>query len=159
MGCSALVAGIAFLPMTVAHVLPGLGRRPPGAADRAAPADDGRAAGDGCGGAAAACGSGPTRLRHDVFPGVALFGLGLCVLVAPLTATVLAAASDEHAGVASGVNNAVARSGSLLAVAALPVAVGLTAVSTTTRSSSTRRTAPRCWPARCSSSPVVSSRG
>ena len=46
-------------------------------------------------------------------------------MVAPLTATVLAAAPDEHAGIASGVNNAVARAGSLLAVAALPVAVGL----------------------------------
>jgi hypothetical protein len=48
------------------------------------------------------------------------------VLVAPLTATVLAAAPDDHAGIASGVNNAVARAGSLFAVAALPVAVGLT---------------------------------
>jgi hypothetical protein len=38
---------------------------------------------------------------------------------------VLAAAPDEHAGVASGVNNAVARAASLLAVAALPMAVGL----------------------------------
>jgi hypothetical protein len=46
-------------------------------------------------------------------------------MVAPLTATVLAAAPDEHAGIASGVNNAVARAGSLLAVAALPIAVGL----------------------------------
>ena len=46
-------------------------------------------------------------------------------MVAPLTATVLAAAPDEHAGIASGVNNAVARAGALLAVAALPVAVGL----------------------------------
>ena len=55
----------------------------------------------------------------------ALFGLGLSIMVAPLTATVLAAAPDEHAGIASGVNNAVARSGTLIAVAALPVAVGL----------------------------------
>ena len=55
-----------------------------------------------------------------------VFGLGLALMVAPLTATVLAAAPDEHAGIASGVNNAVARAGSLLAVAALPVAVGLT---------------------------------
>ena len=61
----------------------------------------------------------------DVFPGAALFGLGLSIMVAPLTATVLAAAPDEHAGIASGVNNAVARSGTLIAVAALPVAVGL----------------------------------
>jgi EmrB/QacA subfamily drug resistance transporter len=61
----------------------------------------------------------------DVLPGLTIFGLGLSLMVAPLTATVLAAASDEHAGIASGVNNAVARAGSLLAVAALPVAVGL----------------------------------
>jgi EmrB/QacA subfamily drug resistance transporter len=62
---------------------------------------------------------------RDVFPAITLFGLGLALLVAPLTATVLAAAPDEHAGIASGVNNAVARAGALLAVAALPVAVGL----------------------------------
>ncbi|OLF08644.1 MFS transporter [Actinophytocola xanthii] len=61
----------------------------------------------------------------DVLPGVVVFGLGLVVVVAPVTATVLAAAPDEHAGVASGVNNAVARSGGLLAVAVLPAAVGL----------------------------------
>ncbi|HWI33602.1 MAG TPA: MFS transporter [Lapillicoccus sp.] len=61
-----------------------------------------------------------------VLPGVVVFGLGLCLLVAPLTATVLAAAPDRFAGAASGVNNAVARAGSLLAVAALPAVVGLT---------------------------------
>ncbi|MFM6847510.1 MAG: MFS transporter [Terrabacter sp.] len=60
-----------------------------------------------------------------VLPGITVFGLGLVFLVAPLTATVLAAAPDRYAGVASGVNNAVARAGSLLAVAALPAAVGL----------------------------------
>jgi EmrB/QacA subfamily drug resistance transporter len=62
-----------------------------------------------------------------VLPGVTVFGLGLCLLVAPLTATVLAAAPDRYAGIASGVNNAVARAGSLLAVAALPAVVGLAA--------------------------------
>jgi EmrB/QacA subfamily drug resistance transporter len=61
----------------------------------------------------------------DVLPGLSLFGVGLAIMVAPLTATVLAAAPDENAGIASGINNAVARAGSLLAVAALPVAVGL----------------------------------
>jgi MFS family permease len=61
----------------------------------------------------------------DVLPGLVVFGLGLALMVATLTATVLAAAPDEHAGIASGINNAVARAGSLLAVAALPVAVGL----------------------------------
>jgi EmrB/QacA subfamily drug resistance transporter len=61
----------------------------------------------------------------DVLPGLTVFGLGLALMVAPLTATVLAAAPDEHAGIASGVNNAVARAASLLSVAALPMAVGL----------------------------------
>ncbi len=61
----------------------------------------------------------------DVAPGMVIFSLGLAALVAPLTTAVLGAAPDEHAGVASGVNNAVARAGSLLAVAALPAAVGL----------------------------------
>lgn len=66
------------------------------------------------------------RYVTDVLPGVVVFGLGLSLTVAPLTATVLGAAPTEHAGAASGVNNAVARSGGLLAVAVLPLAVGLT---------------------------------
>jgi EmrB/QacA subfamily drug resistance transporter len=61
----------------------------------------------------------------DVMPALTVFGLGLALMVAPLTATVLAAAPDEVAGMASGVNNAVARTGSLLAVAALPPMVGM----------------------------------
>jgi EmrB/QacA subfamily drug resistance transporter len=61
----------------------------------------------------------------DVLPGVCVFGLGLATTVAPLTATVLGAAPDRHAGAASGVNNAVARAAGLLAVAALPLLVGL----------------------------------
>jgi EmrB/QacA subfamily drug resistance transporter len=61
-----------------------------------------------------------------VLPGVVVFGLGLAVNVAPLTATVLAAAPAEHAGIASAVNNDVARTASLIAVAVLPVAAGIT---------------------------------
>ena len=61
----------------------------------------------------------------DVLPAVLLFGLGLSMTVAPLTATVLASADERHAGVASGVNNATARAAGLLAVAGLPAAVGL----------------------------------
>jgi nitrate/nitrite transporter NarK len=62
----------------------------------------------------------------DVLPGLVVFSLGLVTLVAPVTATVLAAAPQRFAGTASGVNNAVARTGSLLAVAGLPALVGLT---------------------------------
>ena len=62
---------------------------------------------------------------RDVFGPIVVAGLGLTLLVAPLTATVLAAAPNNLAGVASGINNAVARSGSLLAVAALPLVAGL----------------------------------
>lgn len=60
-----------------------------------------------------------------VLPALVVFGMGLTVTVTPVTATVLAAVDDRHAGLASGVNNAVARTAQLLAVAALPVAAGL----------------------------------
>ena len=62
----------------------------------------------------------------DVLPAVCIFGLGLATFVAPLTSTALSSAPDRNAGVASGVNNAVARSGTLLAVAVVPVLTGLT---------------------------------
>ncbi|TMR12924.1 MFS transporter, partial [Nonomuraea zeae] len=61
----------------------------------------------------------------QVLPAVTVFGLGLSGAVAPLTATVLATAEERYAGTASGINNAVARTGSLLAVAAVPPLVGL----------------------------------
>ena len=66
-----------------------------------------------------------TSYVTDVLPAVLLFGIGLSMTVAPLTATVLASADERHAGVASGVNNATARAAGLLAVAGLPAAVGL----------------------------------
>ncbi|OBJ45814.1 MFS transporter [Mycolicibacterium mucogenicum] len=61
-----------------------------------------------------------------VLPAVVVFGLGLAATVAPVTAAALAAADERHAGVASGVNNAVARTAGLLAVALLPPLSGLT---------------------------------
>jgi EmrB/QacA subfamily drug resistance transporter len=61
----------------------------------------------------------------EVLPAVVVFGLGLAANVAPLTATVLAAVPAEHAGMASAVNNDVARAAGLIAVAVLPAAAGL----------------------------------
>ncbi len=62
-----------------------------------------------------------------VLPGVVVFGIGMTIFVAPLTAAVLGALPDAQAGIASAVNNAVARFAQLMAGAALPAAAGLTA--------------------------------
>jgi EmrB/QacA subfamily drug resistance transporter len=62
----------------------------------------------------------------EVLPAVVVFGLGLAVTVAPLTATALGAAPAEHAGVASAVNNDVARVAGLIVVAVLPALAGIT---------------------------------
>lgn len=61
----------------------------------------------------------------DVAPAAAVFGVGMVLVVAPLTSTVLDSAPQHMAGSASGVNNAVARAGGLLAVAVLPGLVGI----------------------------------
>jgi EmrB/QacA subfamily drug resistance transporter len=61
-----------------------------------------------------------------VLPAVLVFGFGVAIMVAPLTATALAAAPADHAGVASAVNNDVARVGGLIAVAVLPALAGIT---------------------------------
>jgi EmrB/QacA subfamily drug resistance transporter len=80
------------------------------------------------------CGVGTLLLRGigpdsdyltGVLPGMLVFSFGLVLLVAPLTSSVLAAAPDRFAGIASGINNALARTGSLLAVSALPAVVGI----------------------------------
>jgi EmrB/QacA subfamily drug resistance transporter len=60
-----------------------------------------------------------------VLPGAVVFGFGVAIMVAPLTATALAAAPADHAGVASAVNNDVARAASLIAVAILPALAGI----------------------------------
>ena len=63
----------------------------------------------------------------SILPGVVVFGIGMTIFVAPLTAAVLGALPDEQAGTASAVNNAVARLAQLFASAALPAAAGLSA--------------------------------
>ncbi|HEY1567034.1 MAG TPA: MFS transporter, partial [Solirubrobacteraceae bacterium] len=61
----------------------------------------------------------------SVLPAVLLFGLGLTLVVAPVTATVMAAADERHSGIASGINTAVSRLSGLIIVAVLPLIAGL----------------------------------
>ena len=65
----------------------------------------------------------------EVLPAVITFGLGLAITVAPLTATAMSSAPPRRAGVASAVNNTVARTGSLLFTAILPPLAGITGAS------------------------------
>ena len=125
-GFSPLAAGVSMVPFTILMLL--LSARAGALAGRIGPKLP-----LAIGLAVAACGMLlMTRIGKgasyagDVLPAVTVFGLGLTAVVAPLTATVLAAADVRHAGVASGVNNAVARAGSLLLVAAIPPLTGLT---------------------------------
>jgi hypothetical protein len=122
---SPLRAGLATLPMTVALLL--LSGRAGALATRMGPRVPMTVG-------PLLCGAGTLMLAPvapgssywtEVLPGLVVFSLGLTTLVAPLTTSVLAAAPDRFAGLASGINNAVARTGSLLAVAALPALVGL----------------------------------
>jgi EmrB/QacA subfamily drug resistance transporter len=125
-GYSALRAGLATLPVTVLMLLLSA---PAGAlAQRIGPRWPLTA-----GPLITACGlllltrlsPGSSSYVLDVLPAVVVQGLGMCLFVAPLTATVLASVEVDHAGVASGVNNAAARVAQLLVVAALPLAIGL----------------------------------
>jgi EmrB/QacA subfamily drug resistance transporter len=63
---------------------------------------------------------------QSVLPAVVVFSLGVTLVASPVTATALAAVDPSHAGVASGINNAVARVANLLAVAVLPIVAGIT---------------------------------
>jgi EmrB/QacA subfamily drug resistance transporter len=118
-GYTPIAAGLSLLPVTL--VIFALSRRFGALADRHGPH--------------AFMGGGPLlagvglllMLRVDagagyattVLPGVLVFALGIAVTVAPLTATVLGSVEPGHSGLASGVNNAVARVAGLLAIAAL----------------------------------------
>jgi EmrB/QacA subfamily drug resistance transporter len=122
-GYDALQAGLATLPSTVVMFL--LSKRAGRMADRFGPRLF-----MGLGPLVAAAGlalmqriDATPDYWADVFPALLVFSLGLSATVAPLTATVLADADERNAGIASGVNNAVARVASLLAVAALGAVV------------------------------------
>jgi EmrB/QacA subfamily drug resistance transporter len=124
-GFSPLLAGAALLPVTL--IMLGLSARAGGLADRIGPRLP-----MSLGPLVAACGLllllrvGPNAAYGtDVLPAVAVFGLGLALIVAPLTTTVLRTTEARHAGLASGVNNAVARAAGLLAVAVLPLVAGI----------------------------------
>jgi EmrB/QacA subfamily drug resistance transporter len=124
-GFSPLRSGIALLPITVIMLL--LSSRSGGLAARIGPRLP-MAVGPlvASGGVLLMLRVGPrASYVSDVLPAVIVFGLGLSLIVAPLTVTVLAAAETKYVGVASGVNNAVARAAALLAVAVLPVIAGI----------------------------------
>jgi EmrB/QacA subfamily drug resistance transporter len=124
-GYSPLVSGIAMLPVTVLMLL--LSARAGALAQRIGPRIPMTVGPLICAAALvllSQVGPNADYLTH-VLPAVILFGLGLSALVAPLTATALGSLDDAHAGIASGVNNAVARAAGLLAVAVLPLAAGI----------------------------------
>lgn len=124
-GYDALEAGLATIPITIVMFL--LARRFGTLADRYGPR-----AFMGAGPLIAASGTvlmivlideSPAFLT-EVLPGVLVFSLGLATTVAPLTAAILADADEHNAGIASGVNNAVARVASLLATASIGAIIG-----------------------------------
>lgn len=124
-GFEPLAAGTALLPVTLLMLL--LSARAGALAERIGPRLPMTA-----GPVVCACGFlllariGPrASYLTDVLPGVLALGLGLSLTVAPLTATALGSVDERHAGIASGVNNAVARAAGLLAVAVLPLVAGL----------------------------------
>lgn len=122
-GYTPIAAGLALLPITI--MIFALSRRFGALADRLGPR-----AFMGLGPIVAgiglllltATGASPSYFA-EVLPGVFVFGLGMAATVAPLTATVLNAVEPGHSGLASGVNNAVARIASLVAIAALGAVV------------------------------------
>ena len=128
LGYSALEAGSAMLPVTVAMLA--LSARAGRLAQRVGPRLP-MTAGPlvaGAGLALLSLVAPGSKYLTAVLPAVVIFGLGLSLTVAPLTATVMAAVEERHLGAGSGVNNAVARVAGLLSIALLPLAAGLSGV-------------------------------
>jgi EmrB/QacA subfamily drug resistance transporter len=126
LGYSALAAGAALLPITVIMLV--LSSRAGALAQRIGPRLPMTVGPVIIGGGLVMLSSvdqGTTYVA-GVLPGVVVFGLGLSITVAPLTAAVLAAVDDHHAGIGSALNNAAARIASLLAIAVVPAVAGLT---------------------------------
>ncbi|MGY1745035.1 MFS transporter [Blastococcus sp. SYSU D00695] len=124
-GFTPLAAGMSLLPLTVLMLL--LSSRAGALASVVGPRLPMTAGPLGCAVAlvwASRIGPGASYLA-DVLPPVLLLGLGLSLTVAPLTSTALDSVDVRHAGAASGVNNAVARTAGLLAVAVLPLLSGV----------------------------------
>jgi EmrB/QacA subfamily drug resistance transporter len=123
-GYSALAAGSSSIPVTL--IMFALSMRFGALVDRHGPRFF-----MGVGPLVAACGmalvlwrvDASTVYLVDLLPGLVVFGLGLSMTVAPLTSTVLADADESNAGVASGVNNAIARVAGLIAIAAVGAVV------------------------------------
>jgi EmrB/QacA subfamily drug resistance transporter len=122
-GYSPLAAGLSLLPLSILTFL--LAKRFGALADRLGPRLF-----MGCGPLVAGVGlllllmvDEHAHYVTQVLPGVTVFALGLAMTVAPLTATVLGAVESTHSGVASGVNNAVARVAGLVAIAAVGAVV------------------------------------
>jgi EmrB/QacA subfamily drug resistance transporter len=80
-----------------------------------------------------------------ILPALVVFGIGLGLTVAPLTATALSALDDAHAGIASGVNNAIARIAQLLGIPLLPLAAGLSGMEEIAGSEFTEGFARAMW--------------
>ncbi len=122
-GYTPIEAGLSLLPITIMMFL--LSRRFGALADRVGPHLF-----MGCGPIVAGLGllllaraDADASYLTQILPGVLVFGLGLSLTVAPLTATVLSSVEVGHSGLASGVNNAIARIAGLLAIAALGAVV------------------------------------
>jgi EmrB/QacA subfamily drug resistance transporter len=123
-GYSALAAGAAFLPFAA---IMGLGSRSAGGlVDKLGariPLVIGPAF-TAAGYVALGFSGGNPSYWTSVLPGLVLVSIGMTIAVPPLTTTVFDASPDDKSGTASGINNAAARTGSLLAVAALGLAIG-----------------------------------